>query len=163
MYKFSFKNRVELSSPQNLANGLFLWIWQPTKLPPHLGVSMDGTYYSLLFDRKQVGLSITSQLDIIHRKKLSMIWQEVTLDSLDFTAVFEKYTSCSHDHCSCIQPIFDGLDLKISGGVLFDLLDELTEKKGLGRAYYLNLTEKFKGIKKYNRKEVEMHLFKLQA
>jgi|TARA_R110000737_G_scaffold182215_1_gene205547 hypothetical protein len=161
MYKFNFKDRVEINSTKDLSEGLFIWIWQAHKLPPHLGISQNGKYYSLLYDRKQVALSIESQMEIIRRKKLSMIWQEITSESKDLSDIFTNYTSCASDNSSCIQPILDGLEIKKKGGVLFDLLSDLSNHDTLGKALCLNLPYDFKGIKKYNRREVEMYLFKL--
>jgi hypothetical protein len=163
MYKFNFKQRVELKSTKELSEGLFIWIWQAHKLPPHLGISQNGKYYSLLYDRKQVALTLDAQMEIVRRKKLSMIWQEITSESKDLTEVFSGYTSCSTDNSSCIQPILDGLEIKKKGGVLFDLLLELSKNETLGKTLCLNLPEDFKGIKKYTRKEVEIYLFKLQV
>jgi hypothetical protein len=163
MYNFKFDNRVELDTIQNLSEGLFIWIWQPHKLPPHLGISQNGKYFSLLYERKQEALSLKSQMDLIDRKKLSMIWQEITTASEDFAAIFEKYTSCTDNRSSCIQPILDGLGIEKNGGVLFDLLSELHDRNALGKVFSYNLPEGFKGIKKYSRQEVEMYLFKLQG
>jgi hypothetical protein len=163
MCKFKFQDSIPLISSKDLSKGLFLWIWQPDKLPPHLGISKDGLYFSLLYERKQESLSIESQMEIINRKKLSMIWQEITSESADFSQIFSSYISCAIDSSSCIQPILDGLNIKTKGGVLFDLLDELEKSDSLGKEIHLNLPENFKGIKKYNRSEVEIHLFKYQG
>ena len=62
MFDFEFdhiiKDEVDLAPEQ----GLFLWVFHADKIPPHIGISLDGCFFSL----KSSGVDIDLELSLIH-------------------------------------------------------------------------------------------------
>ena len=124
MYKFDQEIAV-LDSMDQLISGLHLWIWNPTIKSPHLGISLDGGYFSLQHQSKQENLSVDILLNAAKRKKNSVLVIELaaSLHTVRIKEEFAKYTSCDIDQCSCSKPLFDVFNIHKSDGILFDLLE----------------------------------------
>jgi len=163
MFELTKVNSVELGSSEILQKGVFLWIWQPENTPPHLGISMDGKYFSLQYEKMQFELSVQNIFEIIERKQISIMWLQIQVENHNVRDIFLNYVSCSINNCSCIQPILDIFSVSKNGAILFDLLESLESKRILGKLFHKNLPKKFTHINPYTREDVTEHLLNLQT
>jgi hypothetical protein len=158
MYKIQ-QEIIEGISKSNLSKGSFLWVWNPSEISPHIGVSIDGKYFSLLANSVQKNVPITTLLELIDRKNKTVLFfdfeNKISVQKVE--AVFSNYTSCEENKCSCSAPLFQIFDNSIQQGLLFDLLDIIN----LNSCYSIGLTDSFKGIPKYTYEDVQNNLQKL--
>ena len=157
MYKFDKEIDV-LDSMDQLISGLHLWIWNPSTKSPHLGISLDGHYYSLQHQSKQENLSVNILLNAAKRKKNSVLVIELvaSLNKSRIKEVFAKYTSCDKDQFSCSKPLFDVFDIQKSDGILFDILE--SQKNSIISLKGIHLGADFRGIPMYTYADVLMNL-----
>ena len=47
MYSFQFDTINSLNNESALNTGCYLCIWHANKIPPHIGILIDGSYFSL--------------------------------------------------------------------------------------------------------------------
>ncbi len=157
MYKFD-KELASFDSIDQLNAGFHLWIWNPNIKSPHLGISLDGKYYSLQYQDKQENLNVDILFNVAKRKKNSALVIElaINLNKSRINEVFSIYTSCEIDQCSCSKPLFDVFDIQKPDGILFDILesqnDSVISLKGI------QLAPDFKGIPMYTYTDVLMNL-----
>ena len=157
MYKFERKID-EVRSFDELNHGFVLWVWNPSQKSPHLGISLDGKYFSLKRTGKQEEVDIQVLSAHIKRKKNSVLFVELTstLTLSYIKETFAKFTSCDADYCSCSKPIFELLDIRKENGILFDILniqkDSIISLKGIG------LDDCFEGVPDYTYDDVLINL-----
>ena len=69
MSSFEFENVLDLNSESALKEGFFLWIWHADKIPPHIGCSINGVYFSLKVNGKDDKKESNNALLVIQQKK----------------------------------------------------------------------------------------------
>jgi hypothetical protein len=163
MFELAKVNSLELGSSEILQKGIFLWIWQPEKTPPHIGISTDGVYFSLQFEKMQFELSVQNLFEIIERKQTSIMWLKIQVENQNIRDIFLNYVSCSLNNCSCIQPILDVFSIRKKDAILPDLLESLESKGIVGKLFHSYLPKKFTQINSYTREDVMEHLLNLQT
>ena len=70
-----------------------LWVLHADKIPPHIGVSVNGLFYSLKANGKDEGVAIEGLLDIVNRRKISTLCFELnsTFDESTLSEEFRKF------------------------------------------------------------------------
>ncbi|NBR15845.1 MAG: hypothetical protein EBU01_14895, partial [Crocinitomicaceae bacterium] len=56
MFDFEFKN-IQFVNHLETKTGVYLWILHADKIPPHIGISIDGQYFSLKAKGKDENIS----------------------------------------------------------------------------------------------------------
>lgn len=155
MYKFQQEVKEGISAKQ-LKNSSFLWVWNPSEISPHLGISINGLYYSLKADDIQKNVQVELLLELIERKRRSVLFIEFNnqLDVNQVARTFDGYSSCEANNCSCSAPLFELVKSNKTHGVLFDLLEELD----VINCYSKGLALPFEGIPYYSYADVERNL-----
>ncbi|MCE2743444.1 MAG: hypothetical protein LW701_07745 [Fluviicola sp.] len=164
MYSFQFENSIILNSISenriDFNKGLFLWILHANKIPPHIGISLDGIYFSLKVNGKDDGIELTKINKIIEAKKIGTfiveINQEVEINDLKYC--FSKHNKVVSNHTTCLTPIQDVLKLEGEKLILSELLNKIQLNDSLGKVFSLNLESDFKGILAYGKAEIENRL-----
>lgn len=143
----------------------YLILFHIDKQPPHLGVLDRGKYYSLRYDKLQMGLDFQTILKTVEAHKIQCLIFEIKVDSEseDAAVVFEKYDSI--EQISCLHPIrefffpegFESIQL------VFDLLDNLNWKRRVLNTYSLNLGANTKNyeMKRYSIQQVQEEIKRL--
>jgi len=158
--------RFENISPLNEASLLqdtFIWIWYADKIPPHLGISVNGAYFSLKYNGKDVALDVSKTMKIIKTRNIASLFIKVNLQSKvkHVSEVFESFDKASSQGETCLQPIQKALD--IAGcETLFDLLNKLALNQLIQTISGLNLPMNYKGIPLYGKEEIRSRLLKLE-
>jgi hypothetical protein len=140
-----------------------LWILHADRIPPHIGISAKGLFFSLKVTGKDEFLPVLKLLDILNLKKISSVVIELNslFAEMELAYKYQQFDRAKDLESSCLVPIKElfHLDSKIKR--LKDLLDFLQEKKLINRVFGLNLTETYKGIPFYTTEDIEFRLEKL--
>lgn len=162
MSEYRFDTIVSLN-PDQLAQENVLWIWYADKIPPHIGISVKGNYYSLKFNGKDLGLTLDKPLKVIHDRKILTLF--VSLDNSlqcdSVNQVFSKYEKASSDGVTCLDPIQKILEYS-DCDTIFDLLDRLNASDLIKSVAGIYLTENFTGIPRYGKNEIRNRLINLE-
>lgn len=161
-YKISNIKLLENSSLKTLAQSSLLWVWHADKIPPHIGISSHGAYFSLKANGKDEAISIDAIESIINRKEITTLCFELNLDiSLEnLKDAFAKYTRTIPNEITCLEPIKDLLD-KQEVGKLINLLEQLYATDSVANVYGYNIDNQFDGIANYSIDDIHSRLQKL--
>jgi hypothetical protein len=141
-----------------------LWILHADKIPPHIGISVDGFFFSLKVRGKDEFLPINKLENILILKKILTVAVELNTD-LFLEEVAKKYNQFDFAKdlgSSCLVPIKELLLNGENIERLKDLLDILREKKLMNKVFGLNLIETYKGVPHYTTEQIKYRLEKLR-
>jgi hypothetical protein len=114
------------SSADFLKKGSFLWAFHH-KAIPHLGLSIDGRYYSVTFNKKQINESVAISWRLSQNKAIPCFFIELN-DTFAWQANIHNYFEAhSFKENTCLLPILQSMGLsreKIE--ILPDLIDYLS-------------------------------------
>lgn len=163
MSNFRFDNTQEFQLDK-AKKGLFLWILHAQSIPPHIGISLDGFYYSLKYNGKDEGLEIAKLVHLINRKKIKTILVELLDFSIDqrlISGVFSKFEQAKGSELSCLKPIHNLLLPPEESLILAELLQKIAAREQIGSVFTLHLSENRQEIPRYSRVEIAERLQKL--
>lgn len=153
-----------LSAISETATGIVLWNFD--KIPPHLGMIYQGSYYSLTI----------KAVDCIDFKSIQKVWKikqkpilifEIETQDHPILEVISHFNHYPHvdAQVSCLQPILSFfntlLELKIEATVIFDLLKALNHANKI-KNIYSNAQSVEINIPYYSKKDVEHYIKKLK-
>ncbi len=147
-----------------LQKGVFLWIAHADKIPPHIGISRQGNYFSIQVNGKD-DVEVAPVLRAIRLRKVPVLFvqlQDEVFDANRFLAVKNDYHSVNEQVKTCLIPILDLFGQKSSGWLLPDFLKYLKENQHIVAYFSLNLPPDFGGIKSYSLDDVTRHLNKIR-
>ena len=157
--KTALKNISAFRKEEFAMNSPYLWIWNPSGIPPHMGLSIDGRYFSL----KANGLDFDSELrdlvGVASRKRLAVLAVELNLELNidDFKTEFSKFERTIAHEITCLNPIKNILGFP-EVRKLSDLLMELDENKSIGKITSWNLTQSSLELAEYSTEDIHKHL-----
>ena len=163
MYSFEFDSIIQLKDFQELNSGCFLCVWHADKIPPHIGISINGFYYSLKVNGKDTAIPVYEIVKIINKKNICSVFAEilVNIDSIEVERIFARYKCAKEGESTCLSPITEMYYLNNYIDMLADLLNYFKGKQQIGQVFGLNLKSDFKGILPYGREEIEARLKQL--
>jgi len=161
MHSFKFKNILPIEQLDLHKN--LLWILHATKIPPHIGISADGSYFSLKVSGKDQNLKVENVIALARKKSLAIICIEINhhFSSLDINRVFSNFSVASSNAATCLSPIKKILEFP-DAQQLSDLLLYLEEKHTLGKIFGLNLPFDYECLPNYSATEIQQRLIKLE-
>lgn len=163
MYSFEFDEIRQLESSNHLNTGCFLCIWHADKIPPHIGIISNGSYFSLKVKGKDSNIPVSDIVKLITKKGISTVFVEIKIDidSQQIAKIFSKYERAEASKVTCLTPITEIFDVKEKVYMLFELLNYFASKKQIRQLFGLNLKPDFKGILSYGKEEIEARLKQL--
>jgi hypothetical protein len=164
MYSFEFNHLESLTGINQLEDGFYLWVFHADKIPPHIGCSVNGKYFSLKFNGKDENVPIELVLATIDRKSIPTLVIEIkSTVSLEMVMViFESYSTTVPDEVTCLAPISRLLHCPDSVMKLSNLLSYLALRAELLRVFKLHLGHDFIGIKHYSQGDIHKTLKQLR-
>lgn len=154
-YSFIPDQIKKLSDSKPLHKGVFLWIFHADKIPPHIGVSSGGKFYSIKSHGRDYGLDVEGVYTLINRKTVSSLLVQIDENiEKDIPDVFSSYKFIPQGS-SCLEPINKLLSPKINFSSVGELLNSLHADQKLLAVYGEYLPHGYKGIPVYGRKEIE--------
>lgn len=141
-----------------------LWVWYANKIPPHIGCSVEGHYYSLKVSGKDSALPASKVISIIYSKQIPFLLleinKEINIQELD--SAFANFMKASQIDATCLTPIARLFPELSNIEQLSHLLDGLKSKNYVEMIYGINLPEDYKGIPAYTTAEIQARLSALE-
>lgn len=155
MAEFVF-NQLQFCWPEKLGQGTYLWIWNPDKIPPHIGISRGQNYFSLTYRACEIQKSVQALARKVKRGKLPLVLVDLSDWSFqrDFTSVFEHYEYARVGGPTCLTPIKELAGLGEEILQLADLLKEIEMSGKLKQVFAVNLETTYRGIPDYSIEEI---------
>jgi hypothetical protein len=142
-------------SDQTLSKGLFICLLHVQRVPPHIGLIIDGKYHSLSIKGIETNVSAAALIKTIQQQKIESVFLEVerqpvfSIDHLNsiFIEILRKYPQIISNEITCLSPIRDFLNEfyalnSPSKDMIYDVLKRMTSNNFILRAYSLNLSLK---------------------
>lgn len=144
-------DNIEVFSIERVSVGTVLWVLHADKVPPHIGVSIDGRFFSLKANGKDIDVPVQHLLEIVNRRGIALLCFSLN-DLLSKEAVrnsFLPYDKTIPNKVTCLNPIKTVLGDSQSGK-LVELLASLDKACRIKSVYGLNIPVEFEGIKRYD-------------
>ncbi len=157
--EFTFDSIMDgVTTPIDKQHAL-LWVWHADKIAPHIGLSVNGSYFSLKANGTDVNLPIDSIIELIHKKKIPTLCVEleINLNVSDVESEFLKYTKTIPHEITCLEPIKRVVDM-VEASQLGELLEMLKGKNQLKQVFGFYLPDGFDHIRAYTLKDVHQRL-----
>jgi hypothetical protein len=137
---------------KTLKKNTWLVILHASRIPPHIGVLIDGNYNSLTIKGHELNVNINALLKTIQQKKIEVLFVQLKYHPV-FSTDYQKeicqhyiqqFTQVKPDEASCLSPVklflqeFYVLPL-ITEELLFELMDRLNQNNYIVDIFGLNL------------------------
>lgn len=162
-FDYSFEKSKQLVSVSDTEDVL-MWIFHVDKIPPHIGISSRGLFYSLKSNGKDkvACFKVNQIIENKHIKcikvKLRFKHSEVPIDQ-----VFGLFSSATSAACSCLTPIKRALAMTANINKLADLLEALDAQDKIEGWYAQNLGDTEARIRAYKISDINKRFDKLHA
>ncbi len=160
MYSFEVSS-VKKLHPEEVMHGIYLWILHADKIPPHIGISKNGFYFSLKVTGKDEHFPVEKLIRLLNRKKIASLVIKTSENSIRFkrlSDVFDNYQSVENDGHTCLTPISEIYFSEPKDLILSELLNLLNEAGVMEEIYGIHLPESYRGILFYERKDIQNRL-----
>ncbi len=144
--------------------GIFLWVFHADKIPPHIGISKDGLYFSLKVSGKDENISVQKITKLLSTKKIPTLvikTSENSIKNRQLETVFEKYQKANSDGLTCLTPITEIYFSETQDLILLELLNLLNEAGVVETIFGINLPADYIGIPAYSRSDIKNRLYQL--
>ena len=140
-------------------NSRYLWIWNPTDIPPHMGLSIDSTYFSLKANGVDLNSDLSDLIEIISRKKIPVLALELEAEfSLEeCQGIFSNFERTIAHEVTCLNPIKSVLNFH-TPRKLAELLDEIQSKGMIRRKIAWNIDQTSIELPEYSTEDIHAHL-----
>ena len=153
-----------------LQEGLFLFMFRATKIPPHIGIISNGLLFDITSVGPNRGTDVVEFYQTCLNRKNEVLFIELeqmgsSLDLFDnITEKVDKYWKVDEE-VSCLHPIKDfieeAFDVEVNHtNFIFELLPILYEQELVVNVSQLNLDAKLSGdnvfgLKKYTKEDID--------
>ncbi len=156
--------RKELRREEVFNLNTSIWVIHADKIPPHIGISTEGLFYSLKSGGKDERLPTSKLLNILDKKKITVLVVElksnIQIESIEL--VFKKYQRTEHGKVTCLAPLKEILKSPYADKVMH-LIAELGESEQIKTIHSLNLPDDYNGIPPYDISDIHKRLKFLDA
>ncbi len=155
-FKLESVKKIEL---QKVSKGIVIWVLHADKKPPHIGLSVDGCFFSLKARGKDVDIPIENVVNLMNIKKTPFVCFSLKdcISKNDVSNSFKLFRHTIPYKITCLEPIKQILK-EHNSNKLVELLFYLNQKERIENIYGLNLPKDFNGIKDYNLDDINKRL-----
>lgn len=149
---------IQKATSLNFANDSFIWIWHADKIPPHIGLSTQNSYYSLKFSGKDNGLNCTAVWDLAVKKEIAIVLVKLnqTLELDIIKSKFEVFEITEPNSTTCLAPISSILNFECNQ--LSELLEELSNNELIHSYLGNNLPNGYNQLRDYSPNDITNRL-----
>jgi hypothetical protein len=151
----------------NLNRGTFLCLFGTDKTPPHLGLVVDGKYYSTSAKGSRVGENAELILRRVKQSTIPTLFikLDIVVDTHKLAIAFENYPKLKESQ-TCLLPIKDyinsiGEDVTAANFV-FELIPILHNLKLISDSFSLYMHDSSFKLKVYSKEDIVNRIVKLQ-
>lgn len=161
MSNYIIEDLIDSSLEDINEKGAILWVFHADKIPPHIGISFNGEFYSLKAKGKDEAVNVTSIKNIISKKRITTLSFELKdgVVSPDLDTYFKPFQKTIPYKVSCLDPIKAILGYN-QAEKLTDMLALMSVNNDILVARGVNI-ENFKGIIDYEVTDIHLRLEKL--
>jgi hypothetical protein len=152
---------------KNLNSGTFLCLFGTDKTPPHLGMVVDGKYYSTSAKGSRVGENVELILRRVNQSAIPTLFIKLDIaeDILKLVIAFENYPKLKENQ-TCLLPIkyyinSMGEDVT-SANFVFELIPILLNRKLISNFFSLYMRDSSFELTVYSKEDVVNRIVKLQ-
>lgn len=155
---------------EKLQKGLYIFIYRASRIPPHLGILLNGKIYDISLQGPNIALGIDEFFQTIDKRKMETVFIELQLpvfnNFIDEILVdcINKYQKVSEE-VSCLFPIREFLASVFynpkmeKAEFIFELMPVLEEHKLVKNITQLNLDKKLDNnvltLNTYNKEDIK--------
>ena len=152
-------DNIESFSVEKVSKGAVIWALHADKIPPHIGISVDGLFFSLKANGKDLAVPIENLLEIVTRRRIALLCFSLKdiLSEQRMKEIFACYDKTIPNQVTCLNPIKTVLKQEQSDK-LVELLSSLEKERRITHIYGLNIPANFFGIKDYNIADIHARL-----
>ena len=152
-------NNIQSFSLERVSQGIVIWVLHADKIPPHIGISVNGLFFSLKANGKDMAAPIDNVLDVINRREIMLLCfslrdvlsEKVVADS------FNLYDKTIPNKITCLNPIKNVLRHDKPTKIV-ELLSLLEKEGRIFNVFGLNISNDFSGIKDYDVADIHERL-----
>lgn len=154
----------------NLEKGVFIFIHRASKIPPHIGMVINGKLFEISINGPEYNLSGSAMLQTAQKRGVEVVFIELIdsnkkLEELEMlmTNLVKHYFKVSNE-VSCLNPIKDFIQktyqIDVSkANFIYELLPILYSNKVVKTSFEVNLANKLINhsflLKKYTKQDIE--------
>ncbi len=157
---FDWSRAVSGSADELNTDAPLLWVWHADKVPPHVGISNEGVYFSLKVGGKDEAIAVQSLLELLQRKQIPTLCFELQTELQSLPEVFSMHDKAVPDEVTCLFPVREALRIP-EAPKLSILLDRLFVEDKVKRVFGFHLPEGFNGIPEYDTQTIHQRLNEL--
>ena len=149
----SLKIKSKPFQETEIEKGIYLCLLHAKRVPPHIGIIINGNYHSLTIKGIEPNVQLKALLKTIAHKKIETVFLKIALHpvySIDhlnamFVEILKPYTSIKNTELTCLSPIkeffleFYALNSS-DKDIIFTFLNHLNNNSFILEANSLNLT-----------------------
>lgn len=149
-YKLDVKEGFEKNS---LHKQNWLVVLHASRIPPHIGVLIDGNYNSLTIKGHELNVSVQALLKTIQQRKIEVLFVRLKshpVFSFDYQNevcqhFIKQYQQVKQNEATCLNPVkqylqeFYALPVK-NDELFYELMDRLTKNNYIEDIYAMNLS-----------------------
>ncbi len=143
--------------------GAFIWAFHVDKVPPHVGISIGGCYFSMKASECDFNLDVEAVYQVVQRKKIPTFLIAVKeINNLEgLKSIFKEYGIKIKEGESCMTPVlrFLGENEEL---LLEELLIHLFQSKKIDSVLGIHLPEQFNQLPYYTSNDVQIHIQQLK-
>jgi hypothetical protein len=152
---------------KNLNRGTFLCLFGTDKTPPHLGLVVEGKYYSTSAKGSRVGENAELILRRVNQSTIPTLFIKLDIveDMQKLATAFKSYPKLKENQ-TCLLPIKDyinsiGEDVT-SANFVFELIPILHNRKLISDSFSLYMNDSSFELKVYSKEDIVNRIVKLQ-
>jgi len=139
---------------KTLSKNTWLVILHASRIPPHIGILIDGNYNSLTIKGHELNVNINALLKTIQQKKIEALFIQLKYHpvfSADYQTeickhYIQQFKQVKQGEASCLSPVklflqeFYAVPL-INDELLFELMERLTHNNFIVTVFSINITD----------------------
>lgn len=144
----------EANDAKKLTKNIWLVILHASRIPPHVGILVDGNYNSLTIKGHELNVSVEALIKTITQKKIESIFIQLPphpVFSLDYIReisqlYIQQHTHVKHNEATCLSPIklilqeFYAIPA-LDNELLFEVVERLHQNQYVNDVVALNVSE----------------------
>jgi hypothetical protein len=137
----------------------YLYVFHADKTPPHLGLVVNGLFYSIKAKGLDLDLAPEKINALIHRKNICTLVFKLKFNTdADIKELFSSYGKHIQTGLTCLTPISKVIYGKAKHEKIGQLLCDLSDDNKIKSIYSAYLPNDFKGIRNYSVQDINQRI-----
>jgi hypothetical protein len=162
-YSIVFSEPIHEQQDDFLKEGFFLWIMNWENIPPHLGCSWNGNYYSLSVKGVQNNTALKIQFRLLKQRKIPSFFVKISDFKENPESIFNTDSWELNHTTTCLTPLLKVIDNPNSNiERVADLLKEIQLENRILSIHLVDSPKDWCGIRDYSKETVVEYIKNLK-